>query len=70
MDRNTIIGVILIALVLIGFSIINKPNPTTSQPSVATERVVEEATSEHVPSVNASATTESDPTYVRLCAGC
>lgn len=62
MDRNTIIGVILIALVLIGFSIINKPNPTTSQPSVATERVVEEATSEHVPSVNASATTESDPT--------
>lgn len=42
MDRNTIIGVALIALVLIGFSIINKPNSTERGAAPQTEQVASE----------------------------
>lgn len=41
MDKNTIIGVALIALVLIGFSIFNRPTPSTKTTSATTEVAVD-----------------------------
>lgn len=54
MDRNTIIGVVLIALVLIGFSIINKPDPTSQQTTPRTENTIEEGTPQSTDLITAS----------------
>lgn len=37
MDKNTIIGIVLIGLILLGFSILNRPDPKTNPPQIVAD---------------------------------